>query len=112
MQSVFDSEYDFVNFNTIDQSGNITVNLFVSPSLNANGNDRPLGIAMQIDDEAPQTAYFIPFAAPGEEPPEWNDFVANSIVPIAGNFTAWPGNHTLKVRSSYQAVTHWVIMCC
>ncbi|KAI0031785.1 hypothetical protein K488DRAFT_78865 [Vararia minispora EC-137] len=91
-------EYDFYNFNTIGQSGNISATVFVSPSLNAFGSDRPLGLAVQVDDQAPQTTYFIPAAGnPGDEPPQWNDFVANSIVPITGVFTAWPGSHTLKV---------------
>ncbi|KZV74317.1 glycoside hydrolase family 115 protein [Peniophora sp. CONT] len=90
-------EYDFANFNTIDGNGTVGVTVFVSPSLNANGDDRPLGIGVQVDDDEPQTTYFIPFAAPGQEPAVWNDFVANSIVPVVGNFTAWPGAHTLKL---------------
>ena len=90
-------EYDFVNFNTVDGNGTVGVTVFVSPSLNANGDDRPLAIGVQVDNDEPQTTYFIPPAAPGQEPDVWNDFVANSIVPVFGNFTAWPGEHTLKV---------------
>jgi hypothetical protein len=90
-------EYDFYNFNTPHQAGNLSVTVYVSPSANAFGDDRPLALALQVDDGTPQTTYFMPPAAPGNEPPQWNDFVANSIVPIPGNFTAWPGAHTLKL---------------
>ncbi|TFY76148.1 hypothetical protein EWM64_g7865 [Hericium alpestre] len=58
-------EYDFYNFNTIDQGGNVTVTVQVSPSLNAFGTDRPLALAVQLDSETPVTTYFIPPAAPG-----------------------------------------------
>ncbi|KAI0311862.1 hypothetical protein OF83DRAFT_1177164 [Amylostereum chailletii] len=91
-------EYDFYNFNTIGQAGNVSVNVMVSPSLNANGNDRPIAVAVQVDDGQPaRTTYFIPSAAPGSEPPQWSDFVANGVVEVVGNFTALPGAHTLKV---------------
>ncbi|THH19207.1 hypothetical protein EW146_g1901 [Bondarzewia mesenterica] len=53
-------EYDFYNFNTISETGNVTVTVYVSPSLNANGQDRPLALGVQIDSEPPQTTYFTP----------------------------------------------------
>ncbi|KAK7447068.1 hypothetical protein VKT23_014280 [Stygiomarasmius scandens] len=91
-------EYDFLNFNTIQDSGNVTVITHVSPSLNANGQDRPLGFAAQVDDLPVQSSYFMPFAEPGQLPDVWNDFVANSIVPVNMTFTGVsPGAHTLKV---------------
>jgi len=94
------SEYDFFNFNTIQDSGNVTVITHVSPSLNANGQDRPLGFAVQIDDLSTQSSYFMPFAEPGQLPSVWNDFVGNSIVPVNMTFSdVAPGAHTLKVRS-------------
>ncbi|KAJ7454980.1 hypothetical protein B0H11DRAFT_257884 [Mycena galericulata] len=90
-------EYDFYNFN----GGNITVTALVSPSGNGLGADRPLGFAVQIDDEAVQSNYFFPPAAPGEEPDAWNGndgFAANSIIPAANTFNdVAPGAHTLKL---------------
>jgi len=93
-------EYDFFNFNTIGEAGNITVHTFVSPTLNNMGPTRPISIAVQVDSETPQTVQFIPASAPGTLPPQWdgNDgFVANAIVDVATNFTASPGAHTLKL---------------
>lgn len=95
-------EYDFFNFNTIASSGNLTVTTLVSPSLNANGKDRPLGFAVQIDSLDAQVKYFIPAAASGTLPAGWDGtdgFVANSIVSVPTTFTGvQPGKHTLKVR--------------
>ncbi|THV03529.1 hypothetical protein K435DRAFT_835829 [Dendrothele bispora CBS 962.96] len=91
-------EYDFFTFDTIQDSGNITVITHVSPSLNANGEDRPLGFAAQVDDLPTQSSYFMPLAEPGQLPDAWNDFVANSIVPVNMTFTGVsPGAHTLKI---------------
>ncbi|KAF7369800.1 GH115-C domain-containing protein [Mycena venus] len=89
-------EYDFYNFN----GGNNTVTTFVSPSGNGNGNDRPLGFALQVDAGEVQSNYFFPLAAPGAEPDAWggNDgFAANSIVPAANTFSIAPGAHPLKL---------------
>ncbi|KAJ7092468.1 hypothetical protein B0H15DRAFT_175137 [Mycena belliarum] len=89
-------EYDFFNFN----GGNITVTALVSPSGNGLGADRPLGFAMQIDADTPQSNYFFPSATPGQEPAAWNGndgFVANSIIPAANTFSVAPGAHTLKL---------------
>ncbi|KAL0573071.1 hypothetical protein V5O48_008897 [Marasmius crinis-equi] len=79
----------------------MTVVAYISPSLNANGRDRPLAYAMQLDDKDVQSSYYMPFGAPGTEPAAWggsDGFVANSIV--TANLT-WsnvsPGAHTLKV---------------
>jgi hypothetical protein len=78
---VDDSEYDFYSFNTIQGGGNITVTTLVSPTLNANGDDRPVGFAVSIDSGDPQTNYFIPSAIPGNLPDAWggNDGFAVSI---------------------------------
>lgn len=92
--------YAFYNFNTIGQAGNITITTYVAPSLNANGDDRPLAFAIQVDDEVAQTEYFIPYAAPGTMPAAWNGmdgFAATNIVAVLTNFTAPPGAHELKV---------------
>ncbi|OBZ74822.1 hypothetical protein A0H81_05528 [Grifola frondosa] len=93
-------EYDFYTFNTQNQTGNITVTTYVSPSLNSLGDDRPLAIAMQIDSGALQTNYFVPPASGGNLPPQWdgNDgWAANSIISVPMVFTASSGAHTLKL---------------
>ena len=96
------SEYDFFLFNTIGQSGNVSINTLVSPSLNGLGDGQPLGIALQIDDGAPQTSHFVPAATPGNLPDAWagtNGWVANSIIEVPMRFSGiQPGAHTLKVR--------------
>ena len=72
----------------------------VAPTLNAYGQDRPVGLAVSIDDLAPQTTYFIPPAVPGSLPPQWDGtdgFVADSMVVVPNNFSIAPGAHTLKV---------------
>lgn len=96
------SEYDFFSFNTISNSGNITVTTYVAPSWNAGEKSRPLAFAVQLDGGAPQTQQFFPQPAPGGLPPAWggsDGFVANSIVNVLTRFTGvTPGKHTLKVR--------------
>ncbi|EPQ55955.1 hypothetical protein GLOTRDRAFT_121307 [Gloeophyllum trabeum ATCC 11539] len=93
-------EYDFYNFNTISQTGRVTVTTYVSPSLNANGDDRPLGFAIGIDNGTVQSEYFVPYATPGQLPPQWDGlggWVADAIIPVATTFTIAPGAHTLKI---------------
>ncbi|KAI0830304.1 hypothetical protein BC628DRAFT_1357337 [Trametes gibbosa] len=93
-------EYDFYLFNTFKQGGNVTVKTFVSPSLNGLGDDRPLGLALQIDDGTPQTNYFVPAATPGSLPGAWggaDGWVAKSIIEVPMVFPVEPGAHTLKV---------------
>ncbi|KAH8117845.1 hypothetical protein DFH11DRAFT_1839415 [Phellopilus nigrolimitatus] len=93
-------EYDFLNFNTINDAGNVSATVLVSPSLNSMGPDRPIKIAVQMDSQVPQTVAFIPPSAPGTLPAQWdgNDgFVANAIVSVVTNWTASPGAHTLKL---------------
>jgi hypothetical protein len=70
--SVAHSEYDFYNFNTIGEGGNITVHTLVSPTLNSLEPNRPVGVAVSVDSLEPQTTYFIPLAAPGSLPPQWD----------------------------------------
>jgi len=87
--------YSFYTFNKAT-----SLTSYISPSLNANGLDRPLGFAVQIDSEAPQSIYFLPPAASGQLPKAWdgeNGFVANSIVTYATQHAVNPGAHTLKV---------------
>ncbi|KAK0189365.1 glycoside hydrolase family 115 protein, partial [Armillaria mellea] len=91
-------EYDFFTFT--ETTNNTPVTVYVSPSLNANGADRPLGVAISVDGEV-LSSYFIPPAAPGDLPDAWDGldgFVANSIVPIRVSFAGMkPGAHTLKI---------------
>ncbi|KAK0237300.1 hypothetical protein EDD85DRAFT_837135 [Armillaria nabsnona] len=98
-------EYDFFTFSETTNKTPVTV--YVSPSLNANGADRPLGIAIAVDSEV-LSSYFIPLAAPGDLPDAWDGldgFVANSIVPIRLSFAAMnPGAHTLKILMIEPAV--------
>ena len=101
LTSAHRSEYDFYLFNTVAQGGNVTIMTLVSPSLNSLGDDRPLGIALQIDDGAPQTSHFVPPATPGNLPNAWDGvdgWVANSIIEVPMVFQVQPGAHTLKVR--------------
>ncbi|KZT61136.1 glycoside hydrolase family 115 protein [Calocera cornea HHB12733] len=98
------SEYDVYIFNTME--GNVTVNTYVSPSLN-NNPTRPLGYAVQWDDSAPVPIYFIPYAPASTMPAGWDTpdgFAANAIVSTATNFTTAPGAHTLKVWQIEPAV--------
>ena len=75
------------------------------------GPDRPLKIAIQMDDQTPQTVAFIPASAPGTQPAAWggNDgFVANNAVFVPTSWTIAPGAHTLKV--SFKA-SLWNTLC-
>jgi hypothetical protein len=93
------SEYDFYNFNTLS-GGLVLVTAYLSPSLNGNGNDRPLGLALQVDDLSPVSKYPIPYAPATTIPAGWggaDGFVANSIVPVQASFKIAPGKHTLRV---------------
>lgn len=93
-------EYDFYNFNTYDDSGNVTATLYISPSLNALGPDRPLAIGVQMDSGEPQVSYFIPNATPGDLPAQWDGmdgWVANNIVTVPFSLEAEPGAHTLTL---------------
>ncbi|KAJ7773957.1 hypothetical protein B0H16DRAFT_1510537 [Mycena metata] len=89
-------EYDFYTFT----SSNATVTTYVSPSNNGLGADRPLGFAVQVDDEEISSNYFFPPAAPGAEPVGWDGsdgFAANSIIAVPNKVTLAPGTHTLKI---------------
>ncbi|PIL23731.1 hypothetical protein GSI_13481 [Ganoderma sinense ZZ0214-1] len=93
-------EYDFYTFNTKSQKGHVTITAKMSPSLNSLGDDRPLGIALQVDSGAAQTKYFVPPATPGTLPAAWDGldgWVAASINDVSFDFVVPPGAHTLKV---------------
>lgn len=93
-------EYNFVNFNTLANSS-LSVTTYVSPSFNANGNDRPLGFAVQIDSGTPVSSYFMPFAPASTTPPGWDTpdgFAANNIVTVQTKHTnVSPGSHVLRI---------------
>lgn len=83
----------------------------VSTSLNTQGDDRPLGIALQIDDGQAQTSHFVPRATPGNLPDAWgglDGWVANSIIEVPMVFPVQPGAHTLKVRRALMGI--WWLM--
>ncbi|EKM52378.1 glycoside hydrolase family 115 protein [Phanerochaete carnosa HHB-10118-sp] len=93
-------EYDFYNFNTIGQAGNITVNTVVAPTFNNYGPSANISVAVSIDDLEPQTTAFFPTAPAGGTPPQWDGtdgFVADSFINVPNNFTISPGAHTLKI---------------
>ncbi len=97
---VINREYDFLTFNTIGGSGNVDIVSYLSPTWNANGQDRPLAFAVQVDSQTPQTNHFFPLSAPGTSPAAWggyDGFVANSIITVNNTFPVPPGAHTLKV---------------
>lgn len=78
----------------------MTITTLVSPSLNGLGDDRPLGLALQVDDGTRQTNYFVPAATPGSLPSAWggqDGWVAKSIIEVPMVFSVQPGAHTLKV---------------
>ncbi|KAJ4484122.1 hypothetical protein C8J55DRAFT_535358 [Lentinula edodes] len=91
-------EYDFF---VVSNRTNITVVTRLSPSLNANGADRPLAFALQVGSEPIQISYFIPpDVAPGAEPAPWSGldgFAANVIVSVNMTFDITPGAQTLKL---------------
>ena len=73
----------------------------VSPSLNSLGDDRPLGLAVQIDGGSAQTQHFVPKSNPGSLPDAWggdDGWAANSIIDVSFKFSVGTGAHTLKVR--------------
>lgn len=88
-------------------NGNLSVITYVSPSLNANGMDRPLGFAIGIDSQF-ESSYFIPPSAPGQLPAAWDGvdgFVANASIQVVNTFSGIsPGMHTLKLSMIEPAV--------
>ncbi|KAM5532521.1 hypothetical protein V8D89_013808 [Ganoderma adspersum] len=94
-------EYDFFLFNTQGQNGSVTITTKVSPSLNTLGDSRPMGLALQVDNGAPQTKHFVPAVkTPGTLPAAWwgrDGWVLNSIIDVPFVFPVRPGAHTLKV---------------
>ena len=46
---------------------NVFVTAYVALSLNGLGDERPLGLGLQIDDGAPQTSHYVPASVAGLE---------------------------------------------
>lgn len=67
------SQYDFYNFNAVN--GTVAITTYLSPSMNANGNDRPIGFALQVDSGTPQSIYYVPASVPGQLPAGWDGAV-------------------------------------
>ncbi|RDL33349.1 Uncharacterized protein BP5553_08788 [Venustampulla echinocandica] len=94
-------EYDIFTF-TNTSAANVT--LFLSPSLNQNGDARPLKYGIAFDDETPQVRQFVANATGGNLPKGWNQAVADGIWGLSsGNSTTTKhdltktGKHTLKI---------------
>jgi len=100
----FIREYDFLNFDTNHNSGNITVTVLMTPSNNANGPDHPLTIAVGLDSQTPVIHQPMPDSLPGKQPAAWDGvdgFAHNAIIPVNTNFNGVsPGKHTIKVGSA------------
>lgn len=95
------SEYDFLNFNTIGGSGNISASILLSPSLNAATDQKPLAFGVALDGGTPIRVQPVPPSSRKGDPPGWatNDgWVANAINNQTVTFTGvTPGAHTLKI---------------
>ncbi|KAF8601248.1 hypothetical protein BDV93DRAFT_538575 [Ceratobasidium sp. AG-I] len=92
-------EYDFYTF-TSAAGGNISLTSYISPALNGNGNDRPVGFAVQIDSDAPRSIYYSPVTPARNTPVGWDGadgWVANSITMTKTSHRVAPGAHTLKL---------------
>lgn len=96
-------EYDIFTFTS---APNATAHIYVSPSLNANGRDQPLGVAFQLDSQPVNASYFMPLSAPGTLPKNpWEDYVANAINRIDVSFeNVSAGAHVFKVFAIESAV--------
>ncbi|KAF6749792.1 hypothetical protein DFP72DRAFT_1073016 [Ephemerocybe angulata] len=101
-------EYDFLNFNTIGGSGNLTATFLLSPSLNAATDEKPLAFSVSLDGAAPIRIQPVPASSRKSDPPGWgtiNGWVANAINKQTVLFTGIaPGKHTLKVSMMEPAV--------
>ncbi|KAJ2914996.1 hypothetical protein MD484_g5422, partial [Candolleomyces efflorescens] len=101
-------EYDFFNFNTIGGSGNLTVTIYLSPSLNAATDQHPLALGLSIDSGPPIRIEPVPASSRKDKPAGWGSedgWVANSINTQNMTFTGIsPGAHTLKISMIEVAV--------
>jgi hypothetical protein len=90
-------EYDFYTFNAMG-NGTIRVHTYITPTLNNQGPNRPMGVAIQVDNEPIQTSHFVADNPPRSYlPAGWNDYIADSIMMVYQTFKASPGAHTLKI---------------
>jgi hypothetical protein len=94
-------EYDIYTF-TPTPKANIT--LYLSPSLNQNGAQRPLKYDVAFDAETPQTVQFVANTTNGNNPSGWLGAVADGVWGLSSgrNTTTThdltkTGKHTLKV---------------
>jgi len=101
--------YNIYTFSNLSgQLANIT--LLLSPSLNQNGNARPLKYAIAIDDQPPQTIQFVANTTDGNFPAGYFGAVSDAVWGLSsGNSTTTqhlitPGSHELKIWSVEPAV--------
>lgn len=94
-------EYDIYTFTNASSAANIT--LYISPSLNFLGSQRPLKYAIALDSETPQTVQYIANSTSDKNPAGWEPAVGDAIWGLSsGNSTTTrhniaPGKHTLKI---------------
>ena len=79
----------------------------LAPTFNTWGDDRPIGFAIQVDEQAPKSAYYVPPSssgrrADGQRPIGWDTFVSDSVINVPTNWTINPGKHTVKVWKHYK----------
>lgn len=101
-------EYDFVNFNTIGGSGNLTITFLLSPSLNAATDEKPLAFGVSLDGASPIRVQPVPASSRRGDPPGWgthNGWVANAINKQTLVFNnVKTGAHNLKITMMETAV--------
>ncbi|CEL52794.1 hypothetical protein RSOLAG1IB_11139 [Rhizoctonia solani AG-1 IB] len=68
--------YTFGVLNKVLKSGNVTLSSFISPALSGNDNDRPVGLAVQIDSGVPQSIYYSPVANSRKDPRDGEGLIA------------------------------------
>ena len=80
----------------------MNVTLYLSPSLNAATDQKPLALGVALDSGAPVRVQPVPASSRKDKPLGWkgeDGWVANSINTQTVLFTGvTPGAHTLKVR--------------
>ncbi|ANB12661.1 hypothetical protein AWJ20_923 [Sugiyamaella lignohabitans] len=87
-------EYDIYTFSPTTLA-NITV--YTAPSLNFNGEGRPLKYAIAVDDETPKIVQVVPSSEYGQLPEGWEEAVSNNYWTPSSSHLISPGAHKIKV---------------
>jgi hypothetical protein len=92
-------EYNVFTF-TSTSVANVT--LYISPSLNQNGNSRPLKYAIAFDDETPEVVQFVPFyVSPNYTPPNWDGAVSDGVWGTVNGGSTTTTTHDLTITGSH-----------